>query len=270
MRTERCLQPINMKHLPQALVLSGYGLNCEEELAFGFTMGGVPADIVHVNDLIARKRILAKYQILAIPGGFSYGDDTGSGNAFAHKLKNYLYEDLIRFMKLDRLIIGICNGFQILVQLGLFPGVALLRNENVRYTVRWTDLRVSNNSPWLLHVSTLSLPIAHGEGKLYTKPAILRELVRKEQIALKYYNGEASKYQHLPSNPTGTMGNIAGITDESGRILGLMPHPERAIFFTQRPDWPLRREQYIRAHMPVPTFGPGMDIFRNAAFYFVT
>jgi len=259
-----------MKHSPRALVLSGYGLNCEEELAFAFTLGGVVADIVHLNDLIANKRILTRYQILAIPGGFSYGDDTGSGSAFAGKLRNHLYDELVRFTRADRLIIGICNGFQILVQFGMFPGIALLRNESARYTVRWTDVRVTNTSPWLRHVSTLTLPIAHGEGKLYTKPAILRELARKRQIALKYYNGESSTYQHLPANPTGTISNIAGITDKSGRILGLMPHPERAVFFTQRPDWPLLREQYIRAHMPVPTFGPGMAIFRNAMNYFLT
>lgn len=258
-----------MNHLPHALVLSGYGLNCEEELAYAFSLGGVPADIVHVNDIVANKKLLAHYQILAIPGGFSYRDDTGSGNAFAGKLRNHLYEALVRFAGRDRLIIGICNGFQILVQLGLFPGIALLHNENVRYTVRWTDLRVSNTSPWLLHVSTLSLPIAHGEGKLYTKPAILRELVRKKRVALKYYSGQVCAYQQLPANPTGTIRNIAGITDKSGRIFGLMPHPERAIFFTQRPDWPLLREQYIRAHMPVPTFGPGMAIFRNAMNYFL-
>ncbi len=258
-----------MKTMPRALVLTGYGINCEEETAYAFALAGIPTDIIHVNDLITRKGMLRKYKILAIPGGFSYGDDTGSGNAFAMKLHNHMQEELVRFASSDRLVIGICNGFQILVRFGLFPGVSLLRNDTARYTVRWTDVRVSNTSPWLRNVSSLSLPIAHGEGKFWATPDVLQSLDGSGQIALKYYNGDLCAYQHLAANPTGTAQNIAGITDISGRVLGLMPHPERAVLFMQRPDWPLLREQYVRAHRPVPSFGPGMEIFRNAMNYFV-
>jgi len=267
-----------MKFKPRAIIVSGYGFNTEEETVVAFGLAGITADIVHVNDLIARKEILARYQILVVPGGFSYGDDTGRGKAFAAKLQNHLSEELARFAQKDHLVIGICNGFQVLVQFGLLPGfqgsrnrrhVALLHNNSVRYTARWTDVRVVNDSPWLRHVHEVSLPIAHGEGRLYASRDTLKLMKKNHQIALMYYKGDISTYQDLPANPTGTIENIAGITDPSGRILGMMPHPERAIFFTQRPDWPLLREMCIRASKPVPTFGPGMAIFRNAGYYFL-
>src|ERR1051326_6224533 len=125
---------------PRAIILSGYGLNCEEETAHVFTLAGAKADIVHINDLVNGVKSLRSYQILAIPGGFSYGDDTGSGRAYANKLKNHLHDERNKFVTADKLVIGICNGFQILTQAGLLPG-ALLFNSNARYTARWVDLQ---------------------------------------------------------------------------------------------------------------------------------
>lgn len=262
---------------PKALIMSGYGLNCEEETKYAFELAGGMADIVHINDLITGAKKMDMYQIMAFPGGFSYGDDTGSGNAFANKVRNHLWDKMKIFIKKDNLIIGICNGFQILVNLGLLPAldnkygnreVALIHNDSARYTVRWVDLKIENKSPWLRGIHTISLPIAHGEGKLFCDEKILNLLKKKKLIAMKYITGEICHYQSLKANPNGSLENIAGITDESGRILGLMPHPERALFFTQLPHWTYLKEKYIRSGKKIDTEGPGLKIFKNAVSYF--
>ncbi len=252
---------------PRAIIFSGYGLNCEEETKFAFELAGARADIVHINDLVAKPRLLAQYQILAVPGGFSYGDDTGSGKAYANKLKNHLSAELAKFAEADKLGIGICNGFQVLTQAGLLPG-ALAVNDNTRYTVRWVDLKISSQSPWLKGLKTLSLPIAHGEGKFYADKRTLASLKKRGQIGLTYSSGEICAYQNLPANPNGSLLNIAGITSRNGRILGLMPHPERAMFFTQLPNWPYLKEKLRRAGQALPVDGPGIRIFKNAVEYF--
>lgn len=262
---------------PKVLVFSGYGLNCEEETKYAFELVDAKADIIHINNLIDGTKKLNEYQILAFPGGFSYGDDTGSGNAYAQKIRNHLWEEIANFIKKDHLVIGICNGFQILVNLGLLPAlnkkyglpeVALVHNDSARYTVRWVDLKVENKTPWLVGIKKLSLPIAHGEGKFYAPKKVLNQLIKKDLIALKYIKGEICEFQNLPKNPNGALKNIAGITDETGRILGLMPHPERAISFTQLPHWTYLKEKYLREDKPLPTVGPGFPIFQNAVNYF--
>ncbi len=262
----------------KAIILSGYGLNCEEETKHAFELAKISADIIHINDLISNPALLKRYQIVALPGGFSYGDDTGSGNAFANKLRNKLWREIKNFVRKDKLVIGICNGFQILVNLGLLPAVrkkygtrqvALLHNDSARYINRWVDVKVESAiSPWLRSVTTLSLPIAHGEGKFYADVNILQYLNDKKLIALRYYKGEICQHQNLPANPNGALDNIAGITDESGRMLGMMPHPERATAFTHLPHWTYLKEQYRRSNTPVPTYGPGIQLFWNAFHYF--
>ena len=263
---------------PKVIILSGYGLNCEEETKYAFELAGGQADIVHINDLITKIYNLNNYQILAIPGGFAYGDDTGSGNAYAQKLKNHLWKELIKFVKGDKLVIGICNGFQILVNLGLLPAlnnkygdrqVALLHNTSARYTVRWIDLKIENQNPWFSNIETLSLPIAHGEGKFFAEGEILKKLNTQKLIAAKYTKGEICDYQSLDFNPNGSVNDIAAITNETGKILGMMPHPERAIFFTQLPNWTYLKEQYLRKNQELPKFGPGIIIFKNAVNYFL-
>ncbi len=252
----------------QALIMSGYGLNCEEETKFAFEMAGGEASIVHINDLIAKDVSLSDYTVLVFPGGFSYGDDTGSGNAFANKMKNHLWEELQRFIQRDTLTLGICNGFQILVNLGLLGQTALLHNDTARYTVRWVDIERGGTSPFLRNVDMLSLPIAHGEGKFFAHEDILRALHKNNQIASYYIKGEVCEYQSLPENPNGSVENIAGITDATGRIFGLMPHPERAIFFHQLPHFTFLREKYNREGRELPKYGPGLQIFQNAVQYF--
>jgi len=264
---------------PKALIFAGYGLNCDEETKFGFDSAGAVTDIVHINDLIDGRYRLKDYQIMIIQGGFSYGDDTGSGNAYANKIKNHLWKEVVDFIQRDKLVIGICNGFQILVNLGLLPSfdkhygerdVALIHNDNARYTVRFTDLKVENQSPWLCGISTISLPIAHGEGKFYASNEVLLRLRKRKMIALRYFRGETSKWLDLPPNPNGSLEDIAGICDESGRVFGLMPHPERAQFFHQMPHWTYLKEKLKRAGKKVPTDAPGLQIFRNAVKYFTS
>lgn len=254
---------------PRVLVFSGYGLNSEEELVYAFELAGAKADIIHINNLIDGHCSLKNYQILGLPGGFAYGDDTGAGNAYANRLKNHLWEQLMKFIDSDQLIIGVCNGFQILANLGIFPvRFALLPNSTTRYINRWVDLKVENKTPWLAGITSFYAPIAHGEGRLYTSKALLEKLKNKKLVVLRYFKGEIYNFQNLPPNPTGTLDDIAGITDETGRIFGLMPHPERGMFFTHLPQWTLLKEKYIREKKPLPKFAPAFKIFQNAVNYF--
>ncbi len=267
------LKPKTLRKLkPAVLIFSGYGLNTEDETKYAFELAGAAADIVHINDIIARPAILDKAQIVVFPGGFSYGDDTGSGKAYGNHLKHNLGKELEEFLSRDTLMLGVCNGFQIITSAGILPG-ALIANDppaggRSRYICRWVDLEVTGNSPWLTGIKTLSIPIAHGEGKYYAPKETLEKLKSEGAIALRYFGGETAKYMNLPANPNGSLLNIAGITGYNGRVLGLMPHPERAVRFTQLPHWTNLRESYIRQGAPLPQEGPGLQIFRNAVNYF--
>jgi phosphoribosylformylglycinamidine synthase subunit PurQ / glutaminase len=262
---------------PKALIFSGYGLNSEEETAYGLSWAGAETDIVHINDIIDGKVKLNKYQIISFPGGFAYGDDTGSGNAYANKVRNHLWEALQKFLQDDKLVIGICNGCQIVANLGLIPGfemeygkrdVALLHNSSARLITRWVDMKVTTKTPWLTGLKILSLPIAHGEGKFFTNEKNLSKLRKNKQIALQYVKGPISTYLDLPANPNGSIEDIAGVIDQTGKILALMPHPERGMFFTQLPNWPLLKQDYLKKKQKLPLVGPGFAVFKNAVTYF--
>lgn len=254
---------------PRALILSGYGINCEEETKFAFEYAGGKADIVHINDLIKDPSLFKKYQILAFPGGFSYGDDTGSGKAFANKMKNHLSKELAEFVSRDTLIIGICNGFQIITNLGLLPG-ALMHNESAMYIDRWVDLEVTGKSPWLAGIKKLSVPIAHGEGRYVIDEKLYKQMKKDKEIAFTYTKGEMCEFQNLKANPNGAMHDIAGVLGYNGRVLGLMPHPERAMFFHHMPNWQLKKEIENRKKKPatLKQAGPGLTLFINAINYF--
>lgn len=274
---------------PQALIISGYGINCEEETAHAFTIAGAKTEIIHINNIIenninhkTKNNYLKNSQILVFPGGFSYGDDTGAGKAFANKIKNKYWEEILEFVNSDKLVIGICNGFQILANLGLLPAIhrnygerkiALTHNDASRYLCRWTDIDF-NEGIWTKNIGTISLPIAHGEGKFYAEKETIEALIKNNQIAGKYVKGNISITQELDSNPNGSIENIAAITDSSKRIIGMMPHPERTIYFTQRPDWHMLKEQYKREGKWNNNFnhenhpGDGLKIFKNAVEYF--
>jgi phosphoribosylformylglycinamidine synthase len=268
-----------VKMKPKIIVLAGYGLNCEEETAYVFEKSGGEAKIMHINDLIENRKKLDEFEIMAIPGGFSYGDDTGSGNAYANKIKNNLEENLINFAKKDKLIIGICNGFQILANTGLTPAVdekygerqvALMHNKTARYECRWIYLKnTSNKCIWTKGIDVLHAPIAHGEGNFYTKPEILEKLESNDQIVFKYVDENGSPANgEFPINPNGAMKDIAAVCDPSGRILGMMPHPERFNCFTNEEGWELKKEKLIRENKEIPKEGAGLKIFENAIDYF--
>ena len=246
---------------PKVIILSGYGLNCEEETKFAFEKAGGEADIVHINDLIRKPKMLSQYQIMAFPGGFSYGDDTGSGKAYANKFKNHLSKELEEFLSRDTLMVGICNGFQIITNLGILPG-ALSQNKGGKYLDRWVDLKVTGRSPWLSGIKKISVPIAHGEGNYVITPKEYKKMKQNGEIALTYTRGDICRFQNLEKNPNGSVYDIAGVSAHNGRVLGLMPHPERAMFVYQSPLW-YKNKKGDKSEM-----GPSLRIFRNAIKYF--
>ena len=251
----------------KVLVFAGYGLNCEEETAYAFELAGAKADIVHINDLIDKKVNMQTYQILAVPGGFAYGDDTGSGKAYANRMRNHLWNDIEKFVEDGKLMIGICNGFQVLSQLRILPG-ALSHNDSNRYTDRWVDMKVVGESPWLKGISKISAPIAHGEGKFIADKKLIAQMKKEKAIALLYERGEMANYLDLPANPNGSVDNVAGVLSHKGRVFGLMPHPERGMFFTNRPDWPFLKRASQDADMKLPEYTEALRIFKNGVEYF--
>lgn len=264
---------------PKTLVITGYGINCEEETAYVFEQAGATADIVHVNDLIDGHKKMKDYQILAIPGGFAYGDDTGAGNALSNRIKNNIDEQVLAFAQEDKLAIGICNGFQMIANLGLVPAtndqygkreVALMWNSTARYECRWVHLKTeSKKCIWTRNIDQLYIPVSNGEGNFYAEPEMLKHLKENDQIVLRYTKPNGSPANNeFPHNPSGALEDIAGITDPSGRILGLMPHPERFHTFTNHPEWTRIKETLKREGKPLPKEGEGMKLFKNAVEYF--
>ncbi len=252
---------------PHVIIFSGYGLNTEEETRSTFESVGATADIIHINDIIARPQVLNEAQVVVFPGGFSYGDDTGSGKAYANRVKQHLGERIEKFLQRDTLMLGICNGFQIITSAGFLPG-ALLANDGARYLCRWVDLEVTGGGPWLRGIDQMSVPIAHGEGKYYAPERTLAALKNENAIAFKYVTGPVTEHLGLNPDPNGSQEGIAGITGYQGRVLGLMPHPERAVRFTQMPHWTYLKEKYARDGVPLPEHGPGLALFANAVRYF--
>lgn len=255
--------------------MSGYGLNCEEETKYAFELAGakkdIVADIVHINDLIKKPKILSEYDILVFPGGFSYGDDTGSGKAYANKFKNHLAKELEEFLSRNTLAIGICNGFQIMTNLGILPG-GLTYNKNKLYIDRWVDLEVLGSSPWLKGIKKISLPIAHGEGHYVISKNEYENLKKNNQVSFVYAKGEICEFQNLEKNPNGSDYCIAGVNAYNGRVLGMMPHPERAMFPHQSPLWQMNKQK-VPTKVGIPTDvgkGAGLQIFKNAIRYFKT
>jgi len=262
---------------PRVLILKEHGTNCEKESKFAFELAGAQAEIIHMNDLIQDAQKLFDYQILMFPGGFSYGDDTGSGLAWANRIRNNFWEELSRYVEDDHLILGVCNGFQVLTHLGLVPAtekygmqeVALSNNEHPRYLDTWVDLVVENRTPWLKGIHTLMLPIRHGEGRFYADPKTLATINDRGQVTLRYVEGPYASLTGELANPNGSLESIAGITDPTKRILGMMPHPEAAIDFLHLPNAGRLKRMYQNVGREVPTEGPGLQIIRNGVEYFL-
>ncbi|CAF29734.1 Phosphoribosylformylglycinamidine synthase I [Methanococcus maripaludis S2] len=269
-----------IKVVPKVLVMSGYGINCETETAHAFQKAGAETDIVHINDLIAGKKKMADYEIIMFPGGFSYGDDTGSGNAFANKIKNNLFDDLTEFINSGKLILGICNGFQVMTNLGLFalPSTdygerisALESNTNNRYECRWVHIKENDSvCVFTKGINVTHVPIAHGEGRFYCDEKTYHELKENKQIVFSYCDSEGNPANgEYPLNPNGAYQDIAGICDKTGRIFGLMPHPERSLYSISEPEYQLKKEIAKRNGDIIPEFiENNLQIFKNAVEYF--
>ncbi|NDC64785.1 MAG: phosphoribosylformylglycinamidine synthase I [Planctomycetia bacterium] len=247
---------------PRAMILRAPGTNCDHETAHAFERAGAIGRRVHVRAFAQRPSMADDFQIVCIPGGFSYGDDIASGRIFAAELRTRLGEALARFRDRGGLILGICNGFQVLLQTGLLlsdpltgrPRAALAHNRSGRFIDRWVHLRaLPGRCVFLQGIGSLELPVAHGEGRFVTgSPADLAEFESAGQLVLRY-----GRDRHgVSSNPNGAWGDVAGVCDETGRILGLMPHPERFVDATQHPAWV--------GHLDATAFGAGLDIFVNA------
>ncbi len=267
---------------PRVCVLRAPGTNCDLETCYAFELAGAQADNMHLFELAKQPERLKEYQILCIPGGFSYGDDIGAGVIFAGQIRRQLDEMLHDFLSRDTLTLGICNGFQVLIKAGILPGnddsttspdgqkrqVTLTWNDNGKYTARWVHLVCDDSrSRFLEGIETIELPIAHAEGKICVSDQSLpARWASAGQIAMRYCDKSGTISDSiLPEsiNPNGSIANIAALSDPTGRVLGLMPHPERFIKPTQHPQW-TRRESPQNAEQN----GDGLKLFENAVRYF--
>lgn len=249
---------------PRILILRAPGTNCDTETAYAFQCAGGLPDVLHLNRFLEAPRLAADYQVLCIPGGFSYGDDVAAGRIFANQLRRHLGDVLQEFHATGKLILGICNGFQVLVKSGLLdtddaqgPAASLAWNASGRFLDRWVHLRTEgSNCVFLAGIERMFLPIAHAEGQFVVRDEeSLAQLEQAGQLALRYVaDGAEDDY-----NPNGSMADVAGICDATGRVFGLMPHPERHIDPTHHPQW---------TRLPRREEGDGLALFRNAVRYF--
>jgi phosphoribosylformylglycinamidine synthase I len=300
----------------KAIVLRAAGINCDLETEYALKLAGTEAERIHINRIIEDKNALDQYQILVVPGGFSYGDDVAAGKILANQIVHHLFESIQRFIEAGKLVLGICNGFQVLVKAGILPGnidsssvpstllgagmrdasceeieqndlrntqyairntkmqvlqqeVTITNNDSGKYEDRWVYLAPQTDRCIFIEPGRqIYLPVAHGEGKVVTKnESTLQKLRAEGYIAFKYVdeNGKEGSY---PVNPNGSVDSIAGLTDITGRVLGLMPHPERFVRSTQHPHWTRLNNLRVTNHESRTTiYGDGMTIFNNAVKY---
>lgn len=255
--------------LPRALILRAPGTNCDQETAFAFQQAGGTAERVHVNRLLENRTLLGDAQILCIPGGFCYGDDIAAGRILANQLRHHLADALGEFHAAGKLILGICNGFQVLLKTGLLvaddargPRATLAWNDSGKFEDRWVRLETkASNCVFLSGVQQMEIPVAHAEGKFITRDdAALAKLESAGQLVLRYVSASGQTPADYPENPNGSQADVAGICDGTGRVFGLMPHPERFVDPTQHPRWTREPERSV---------GDGLAVFQNAVRYFL-
>ena len=258
----------------RVLVLRTAGTNCDEETCHAFALAGGAAEGVHVNRLIDRPQLLAEYQILALPGGFSYGDDIAAGKILANQLVHHFRTAVQEFIAADKLVIGICNGFQVLVKAGILPNIdcsasdtpappaqqaTITYNDCGKFEDRWVYLQPGAEKCVFIEPNDrIYLPIAHGEGKVcFANEDILRTVQTSGQVAFRYID-KTGAFGEYPVNPNGSTDHIAGLCDPTGRVLGMMPHPERFVHPSHHPQWTRQKPQHA----------DGLKIFTNAVNYF--
>ncbi len=260
---------------PRVLILRAPGANCDMEAQFAFEKAGAVVERLHIQRLRDNPKLLLQHQILTIPGGFTYGDDVAAGKILAVQLQYFLGDVLKQFRDRERLILGICNGFQVLLKAGLIvppdlddgPVATLAHNSSGKFEDRWIHLEATpGKCPFLKGYHRLHLPIAHGEGNFICRQDwITKGLAQAGQVVLRYVNPisplapGADGILPYPINPNGSQGNIAGVCDPTGRVLGLMPHPERHVLPTQHPQW---------TRLGLAAEGEGLRLFRNAVEFF--
>ena len=265
----------------KALVITGFGINCEEEMAAAYRLAGAEAEIVHLNDIFSEKKSIHDYDIMNFPGGFSFGDDLGSGKVLSNKMKfkklksgKLFFNDIKDFLNKGKFVFGVCNGFQFLVKMGLLPNigndfdqqVTLTGNNSGRYEDRWVHIKVNENSktPFLKGIEKLYVPVRHGEGKMIIKSEGMKELIIEKNLnCLTYCDENGNETAEYPLNPNGSDLNCAGLTSETGRVFGLMPHPEAFLSLYNHPNW----AQLKRENPEISEDGEGLQIFRNIVEY---
>lgn len=234
---------------PKALILKADGINRDEDMLYAFNIAGADAELVHINDLRSKTKKLSNYQILGIPGGFAYGDDIVSGKILATEMVSYLSDELRKFVnRSNTAVLGVCNGFQVLVRTGLVPfgnlgemDATLVANDSGHFECRWIKVKVEPNSKSKfldgLENEILWYPVAHGEGKFMALPKVLSQVEKENLVAFRYVDDSGNPTQKYPDNPNGSTNAIVGISDTTGRVLGLMPHPECFVRIEQHPNW---------------------------------
>jgi phosphoribosylformylglycinamidine (FGAM) synthase-like amidotransferase family enzyme len=248
--------------LPKALILTGFGINCEEEMAAAYRLAGAAPTIVHLNEVLHGRVSIHDFDVLNFPGGFSFGDDLGSGVVLAN---------IRDFVAAGKFVLGICNGFQVLVKLGLLPNlggdfqpeVTLTHNASGRYEDRWVRLKVNaqtkTSTPFLSELTSFEVPVRHGEGRLVVPDAATRErIVALGLNCLTYAGHDDQETGTYPLNPNGADLNCAGLTDPTGHIFGLMPHPEAYLAGCNHPDWGMKKRRG-----ELKDEGEGLAIFKN-------
>ncbi|MFM7843976.1 MAG: phosphoribosylformylglycinamidine synthase subunit PurQ [Planctomycetota bacterium] len=256
---------------PRVLILRAPGTNCDMETAYAFELAGAVTERIHINQLLETPALTKRFQVLCLPGGFSYGDDVAAGRILANQFRHHLSATLQEFKQAGHLILGVCNGFQILIKSGVLladeptgPPATLTWSESGRYLDRWVDVVVDGSKcVFLQGIQSMYLPIAHAEGKFVTRDReTLSRLCSAGQLALRYGTEPTKSVDDcwpFPVNPNGAWANVAGVCDETGRVFGLMPHPERHLDPTNHPQW---------TRLPPREHGDGLQLFQNAVRYF--
>ncbi len=261
----------------KSLLIMGYGVNCEKEMALGYSMAGATPKFAHINAILQSKVRIFDYDIINFPGGFSFGDELGAAKALANKvtfskLKNgrTLREELVGFVHHGGYIFGVCNGFQLLVRLGLLPNlsgeqeVSLAYNSSGKFEDRWVLHKINPLSPCVFTkgLDTIYLPVRHGEGRFCAKNSgVLKQIISENLVALQYCDPEGNPTMSYPQNPNGSLESIGGICDRTGRIFGMMAHPEAFLLFYNHPLW----TRMIKSKIDTPNIieGGGLTIFKN-------
>ncbi len=260
---------------PKVLIITGYGVNCEAESAHAWKLAGAEPVQVHLNDLLDNPDQLEEFQAMMFIGGFSYGDHMTSGHVFAQRVKHHMKPQLQKFIDDGKLIIGICNGFQVMTKMGLLPGldgkyfepkVSLMQNDCGTFQNFWVDIKFEDTQcVFTQGLGTIPLPIRHGEGKIFTLDNETIERIEAEGCAAaRYVDKNNNPTQDFPANPNGSLNAIAGLTDPTGRIFGMMPHPEAYLFPENHPNWD---KQKIDGSLPEK--GLGLKLFENAVNFMI-